>query len=58
MGLFSKFFAGKCEKVIGIESSESACDDFVFNLDEFDNVELYEGEAEEILPALSGQVEV
>ncbi|CAG0954572.1 23S rRNA (uracil-C(5))-methyltransferase RlmCD [Anaerolineales bacterium] len=51
-GLFSKFFAGKSKKVIGIESSESACEDFAFNLDEFDNVELYEGAAEEILPAL------
>lgn len=55
-GLFSKFFAGKCEKLIGIESSESACEDFAFNLDEFNNVELYEGTAEEILPALEGQV--
>jgi 23S rRNA (uracil1939-C5)-methyltransferase len=53
-GLFSKFFAGKCGKVIGVESSESACEDFTFNLDEFDNVELYEGAAEEILPALKG----
>jgi 23S rRNA (uracil1939-C5)-methyltransferase len=55
-GLFSKFFAEKCEKVIGVESSESACEDFPFNLDEYDNVELYEGAAEEILPALSGQI--
>jgi 23S rRNA (uracil1939-C5)-methyltransferase len=55
-GLFSKFFAAKCEKVIGIESSESACEDFAFNLDEFDNVELYEGAAEEILPALANQL--
>jgi len=52
-GLFSKFFAPKCGKVIGIESSESACEDFTVNLDEFDNVELYEGTAEEILPALA-----
>jgi 23S rRNA (uracil1939-C5)-methyltransferase len=56
VGLFSKFFAAKCAKVIGIESSESACEDFAFNLDEFDNVELYEGAAEEILPALLGKV--
>ena len=56
VGLFSKFFAEKCQKVIGIESSESACEDFTFNLDEFDNVELYEGEAEEILPALGGRI--
>jgi 23S rRNA (uracil1939-C5)-methyltransferase len=52
VGLFSKFFADKYQKVIGIESSPSACEDFVFNLDEFDNVDLYEGSAEEILPKL------
>jgi len=54
VGLFSKFFADKYTKVIGIESSQSACEDFAINLDEFDNVELYEGAAEEILPALVG----
>ena len=52
VGLFSAFFAPKCGCVIGIESSESACEDFVVNLDEFDNVELYEGLAEEVLPNL------
>ena len=56
VGLFGKFFAPLCKKIIGIESSESACEDFVINLDEFDNVELYEGGAEEILPALAGQI--
>lgn len=55
-GLFSKFFASKCKQVIGIEFSESACEDFAINLDEFENVELYEGAAEEILPALAGKV--
>jgi 23S rRNA (uracil1939-C5)-methyltransferase len=54
-GLFSAFLASNCERVIGIESSRSACDDFAFNLDEFDHVELYEGLAEEILPALAGR---
>jgi len=54
-GLFSKFLAPKCERIIGIESSESACEDFAINLDEFNNVELYEGEAEKILPALVGK---
>ena len=52
VGLFSAFFAPKCGRVIGIESSESACEDFVVNLDEFDNVELYEELAEEVLPNL------
>jgi len=55
VGLFSRFFASKCEKIIGIESSSSACDDFAFNLDEFDNVELYEGLVEQILPAFVDQ---
>lgn len=55
-GLFSAFFASQCERVIGIESSASACEDFAFNLDEFENVELYEGLAEEILPSLVGRI--
>ena len=57
VGLFSAFFASKCERVIGVESSPSACEDFSFNLDEFDNVELYEGLAEDVLPALVRHVE-
>ena len=56
-GLFSAFFAPKCERVMGIESSSSACEDFSFNLDEFNNVELYEGLAEDILPAFVGRVD-
>ena len=56
VGLFSKFFADKYAKVIGIESAPSSCEDFAFNLDEFDNGELYEGAAEEILPALAPQL--
>lgn len=56
VGLFSAFFAPKCGRVIGIESSESAGEDFVVNLDEFDNVELYEGLAEEVLPNLGEQL--
>lgn len=56
VGLFSKFFADRYAKVIGVESSPSACEDFVINLNEFDNIELYEGTAEEILPALAPQL--
>ncbi len=55
VGLFSAFLAPKCGRVIGIESSPSACEDFSFNLDEFDHVELYEGLAEEILPSFVGR---
>ncbi len=52
VGLFSAFFARRVGQVIGIESSPSACEDFMVNLDEFDNVEIYEASAEEVLPAL------
>jgi 23S rRNA (uracil1939-C5)-methyltransferase len=57
-GLFSAFFAPRCERVIGIESSASASEDFAFNLDEFENVELYEGLAEDVIPHLEVQPDV
>ena len=52
VGLFSAFLSPHVGQLVGVESSSSACDDFVENLDEFDNVTLYEGTAEEIVPAL------
>jgi len=52
VGLFSAFLADRVGRVVGIESSASACEDFVFNLDEFENVELYEAPAEAVLPGL------
>jgi 23S rRNA (uracil1939-C5)-methyltransferase len=52
VGLFSLFFAPHVGRLIGIESSPSACEDFTLNLDEFDNVELYQAPAEDVLPAL------
>jgi 23S rRNA (uracil1939-C5)-methyltransferase len=56
VGLFSAFLAPHCERLIGIESSSSACEDFAINLDEFDHVELYEGAAEDVAPALVGRI--
>ena len=58
VGLFSRFLAPKCGRLIGIESSRSACEDFTFNLDEFDNVELYEGEAEDVILHLEAKPEI
>ena len=52
VGLFSSFFAGRVGRLIGIEASPSACEDFAANLDEFDNVELYQAPAELVLPSL------
>jgi 23S rRNA (uracil1939-C5)-methyltransferase len=57
-GLFSAFIAPKVARCIGIEVSPYACEDFAANLDEFENVELYQGTAEEILPNLSVQPDV
>jgi 23S rRNA (uracil1939-C5)-methyltransferase len=51
-GLFSAFLAERAEKLVAIESSSSACEDFSYNLDEFDQVELYEAPAEAVIPVL------
>jgi 23S rRNA (uracil1939-C5)-methyltransferase len=58
VGLFSAFLAPLCERLIGIEASPAACDNFAFNLDEFDNVELYEDAAENVLPTLDVQPDI
>jgi 23S rRNA (uracil1939-C5)-methyltransferase len=58
VGLFSAFFAGDVKEVIGVELSPDACLDFAANLDEFDNVSLYEGPVERVLPRLKARPEV
>ena len=58
VGLFSKFFAPYSKQIIGVEISESAVSDFVINLDEFENVEIYLGAAEQIIPNLNIKSEV
>ena len=57
-GLFSAFIASRVKTCIGIELSPSACRDFVTNLDDFDNVSLYEGRAEDVLPGLEVKADV
>ncbi len=52
VGLFSAFLAPRARRLICIEESEAACKDFETNLDDFENVELYEAPAEDVLPAL------
>jgi 23S rRNA (uracil1939-C5)-methyltransferase len=52
VGLFSAFLAPRTRRLVGMEISPSACEDFCINLDEFDNVELYEAPAGQALPAL------
>jgi len=58
VGLFSAFFSPHVKRVIGIESSPSACEDFVVNLDEYDNVELYEAAVENVLPNLNVEPDI
>lgn len=52
VGLFSAFVAPHAAQVIGVESSPSAAEDFEINLEEFDNVVLYEAPVEWALPAI------
>jgi len=52
VGLFSAFIAPRVKRCVGIEVSPSACEDFAINLDEFDNVELYVGTVENVVPGL------
>lgn len=58
VGLFSAFLAPRCRRLIGVEASAPACEDFGVNLDEFENVELYEDAAERALPSLGLSPEV
>jgi 23S rRNA (uracil1939-C5)-methyltransferase len=55
VGLFSAFIAPKVGLLIGIEASSSAAEDFALNLDEFNQVELYEAPAEVALQAIEAQ---
>jgi 23S rRNA (uracil1939-C5)-methyltransferase len=58
VGLFSAFLAPRVRRLIGVEVSPAACEDFSINLDEFEHVELYEATAEQALPALQLQPDV
>lgn len=51
-GLFTAFLAARAQQVIAVEESPLACEDFVVNLDEFDNVSLFEDAVEYVLPTL------
>jgi len=58
VGLFSAFIAKQVNQLVAVESSPTACEDFVDNLDEFDNIDLYQGPVEEILPMLDIKPEI
>ncbi len=58
VGLFSAFMAPQVKRLVGVEVSPEACSDFTTNLDEFDNVELYEALAQEVLGNVAFQPDV
>lgn len=58
VGLFSAFIAPRVARLVGVEASAYACDDFEINLDEYDNVELYQAQAEQVLPQLDLKPEI
>lgn len=58
VGLFSEFVAPLVNRCIGVELAPSACQDYAFNLDTNENVELYQGKAEVILPGLAFQPDI
>jgi 23S rRNA (uracil1939-C5)-methyltransferase len=58
VGLFSAFLAPKVRRLVGIEVSPSACEDFSANLDEFEQVELYEAPVEDVLGSINFNAEI
>jgi len=58
VGLFSAFIAKEVGHLTAVESSGSACHDFTINLADYDNVVLYEAEAEKALPALKASFDL
>lgn len=58
VGLFSVFLAEAAERVIGVESNPSAVEDYLYNLSGWENVQLYDLAAEEVLPYLEEEPDV
>jgi 23S rRNA (uracil1939-C5)-methyltransferase len=58
VGLFSAFMAPLVRTCIGVENSTGACEDYIFNLDQFINVILYEGSVEDIMPNLDVKADI
>lgn len=51
-GFWSRWFGSRCREVRALMEDEALCEDFVYNLDELDNVSLYIGKIEEVLPGI------
>lgn len=58
VGLLTAFLAGAAAEVAAVEAAPDAVGDFATNLEDTDNVSLYHGLVEEVLPALGLQPEL
>ena len=54
VGLFSAFIAPLAGRLVGVEAFGPAVADAAINLDEFDNIEIYEAPVEDVLSTLTG----
>jgi 23S rRNA (uracil1939-C5)-methyltransferase len=57
-GVFTAFLAQQAAEVTAIEINEDAVADAVINLDHLDNVAVYQGWVEDVLPTLAAQADV
>lgn len=55
VGLFTAFMAERANHVTSVESYPPAVSDADQNLDQFDNIDLIEGDVEDVLPELEGK---
>ncbi len=58
VGSLSAFLAPKVARLLCVEKSPTACDDFSVNLDEFENVELYQAQAMDVLPGIDSTPDI
>lgn len=58
VGLFSAFLAERGLRLLAVEHSASACDDFAFNLEPFEDVALYQASVEQALAGLEPRADV
>lgn len=58
VGLFSAFLAERALRLLAVEHSASACDDFAFNLEPFEDVALYQASVEQALAGLEPRADV
>jgi 23S rRNA (uracil1939-C5)-methyltransferase len=58
VGLFSAFMAAPVKRLVGIEISPDACEDYTTNLDDYGNVELYEAPVEDVLGSVNFDADI